>query len=429
MAALNRSASGSLLYQRSSSMNKSETSETTPLAEEILVRQSSQDRMILRAESQWGGASTSPNPAMWYRNAILAFVGTLVVVAVVCAPSFTTSSMPGEPLPSPETEADKWAHASRALPFHLFVRNTFGSNTFGSNKFLVTNEGPDVQYHRGPILTGDKKGTLKVHVLFYGDFSRTQKATVQSFLTSFTTPKASKTFPTVAGWWAITKGFRNLKKLPVAQNVILGTVVHDWKYSLKKFLNQNDIEKLIVTNLKKGLALDPNGLYVVLTSADVSVQGFCSSQCGTHSSIAASAATNKVKLPYAWVGNSAKFCGGYCAWPFFKPLPGSGPDVPPLNPPNGDAGIDGLIINVASVIAGATTNPYGGGYYQGYESDPLEIAGVCGGIYGPYSYPGYPGELLKDSKGTSFNVYGVRRRKFLVPWIFNPATKQCAGQL
>lgn len=424
MAALNRSASGSLVYQRSSSINKSESSETTPLAEEILVRQSSQERMM-RAESLRGVSSPSgTTTTTWYRNAILACVGTLLVVAVVCVPSFGSPSMAGEPVPRAETEADKWEHASRALPFHLFVKSTIKTS-----KFLVTDQGPDVKYHRGPILTGDKTGTLKVHVLFYGAFTLTQKATVHSFLSSFTTPKPSKKYPTVAGWWSIVKGFRNLKKWPVAPNVVLGTVVHDWKYSLKKSLNQANIAQLVVTNLKKGLALDPNGLYLVLTSADVSVQGFCSSQCGAHSSIKPSAATNKLKLPYAWVGNSAKFCGGYCAWPFFKPIPGSGPDAPPLKAPNGDPGIDGLIINVASVIAGAATNPFGGGYYQGEALDPLEIAGVCGGIYGPYSYPGYPGDLLKDSKGSSFNMYGVRGRKYLVPWIFNPATKQCAGQL
>lgn len=425
MAALIRSASGSLLYQRSSSMNKSESSETTPFAEEILVRQSSQERMA-RSDSQFGAASSGQAiPAMWYRNAVLAFVGTLVVVGVVCAPSFGSSSgMQGEPMPAPATEADKWAHASRALPFHLFVKSTLG----GNKKFLVVDQGPDVKYHRGTILTGDRKATLKVHVVFYGEFSRTQKAIVHSFLSSFTTPKASPKFPTVAGWWAIMKGYRNTKKWPVAPNVVLGTVVHDWKYSLTKSLKQTDIEKLIVSNLKKGLALDPNGLYLVLTAKDVSVQGFCSSQCGTHSSVTGSAATNKFKLPYAWVGNAEKFCGGYCAWPFFKPLPGSGPDVPPLKAPNGDGGVDGMIINIASMIAGATTNPFGNGYYQGDALDPLEAAGVCGGIYGPYSYPGYPGELLKDSKGTSFNMYGARRRKFLVPWIFNPATKKCAGQ-
>ncbi|KAG0600025.1 hypothetical protein M758_11G001300 [Ceratodon purpureus] len=424
MDALDRSASGGHLYQRSSSMSKTEASETTPLAETILVRQSSmsQERSN-RSEPEWAAERPAQNnTAMWYRNAVLAFVGTLVVVGVVCAPSFANPGTPGEPLPAPATEADKWAHASRALPFHLFVRGTFGSS-----KFLVTDQGPDVKYHKGPILTGDRKATLKIHVLFYGSFTRTQKATILSFLSSFQSPKPSRRFPTVAGWWAIMKGFRNTRKWPVAPNVVLGTQVHDWKYSLKKSLKQADIEKLVVSSLKKGLALDPAGLYVVLTSADVAVQGFCSSQCGTHSSMR-SAATKKMKLPYAWVGNSAKFCGGYCAWPFFKPLPGTGPNVPPLKAPNGDAGIDGMIINMASMISGAVTNPYGSGYFQGDPRDPLEVAGVCGGEYGPNSYPGYPGDLLKDSKGASFNMYGANRRKFLVPWIFNPAKKQCAGQ-
>lgn len=404
-------------------MSKTEASETTPLAEEILVRQSSISlERGSRSEPEWGAERPQSNTAMWYRNAVLAFVGTLVVVGVVCAPSFANPRMRGEPLPPPATAADRWQHASRALPFHLFVKKTLGSG-----KFLVTDEGPNPTYHKGPILTGNK-GTLKIHVVFYGAFTRNQKATILSFLSSFETPKASKRFPAVSGWWAITKAYRNTKKVPVAQNVLLGTVVHDWRYSLKKTLNQEQVASLVVSSLKKGLALDPYGLYIVLTSADVAVQGFCSSQCGTHSSIPSSAATKKAKLPYIWVGNSAKFCGGYCAWPFFKPIPGSGPDVPPLKSPNGDAGIDGLIINTAFLIAGAATNPWGNGYFQGDPQDPLDIAGVCGGEYGPNSYPGYPGDLLKDSHGASFNVYGANRRKFLVPWIYDPPTQQCAGQ-
>lgn len=343
----------------------------------------------------------------------------LIALFVVAAVAETSSANPNA---TPEN--DKWVHASRALPFHLLVKSTLNINS----KFLVVDQGPDVRYHNGPILTGDRRSTLKLHVVFYGAWSRGQKAIIQSFLSSFSAPKAAKRFPTVQGWWAITRGFRNTRKLSVAPWVVLGTQVHDWKYSLGKSLRQTDIEKLVVSSLKKGLALDPSGLYIVLTSQDVSVQGFCSSLCGTHSVIPAQTLTRRNKLPYVWVGNAAKFCGGYCAWPFFKPLPGTGPDMPPLRSPNGDAGVDGMIVNIGSMIAGATTNPYGRGYFQGDPRDPLEVAGVCAGIFGANSFPGVPGDLLKDSRGASFNVYGANRRKFLVPWMYSPRTKQCAGQ-
>lgn len=164
--------------------------------------------------------------------------------------------------------------------------------------------------------------------------------------------------------------------------------------------------------------------------ADVQVQGFCSSQCGTHLYTFPSQATQTHVLPYAWVGDSAQQCPGYCAWPFAKAMAGTGPDVPPLKAPSGDVGVDGMIINIASLLVGAATNPYATAYFQGDASDPLEAAGVCGGIYGAGAYPGYAGQLLKDSKsGGSFNAYGVGGHEFLLPWVFNPVTKKCAGQV
>lgn len=424
MAALDRSASGSL-YQRSSSMSKTETSDTTPLGEAILVKQASQSRDRMRASPERTSSprSEGASAGVWYRNIIIGLVGTLLVVAVVTWPSFGSPAIPGEPVPAPATEEDKWESASRALPFHLYIRNAVGRS-----KFLVTDLVPDVTYHRGPILTGDNRKVLKVHVIFYGAFTRAQKSIVTSFLQSFTAPKSSRSFPTVASWWAIVTKYKNSRGASVAPTVTLGTQVHDWKYSLTKSLKQGDMEKIVTSSLKKGLALDPAGVYLVLTSDDVNVQGFCSSQCGTHSSIRPSPLTRKTRLPYVWVGNSAKMCGGYCAWPFFKAAYGAGPQTSALKSPNGDAGIDGMLINVAAMLAGTATNPYGNGYFQGDARDPLEIAGVCAGIYGKNSYPGYPGELLKDSRGASFNMYGANRRKFFLPWVWNLSKKECAGQ-
>uniref|UniRef100_A0A7I4CBM7 Neprosin domain-containing protein n=1 Tax=Physcomitrium patens TaxID=3218 RepID=A0A7I4CBM7_PHYPA len=267
------------------------------------------------------------NNAVRYRAAADILLFALIVVAAVAeAPSAD---------PNATSEEDRWVHASRALPFHLFVKSTLHVNS----KFLVVDQAPDVKYHNGPILTGDRRSTLKVHVVFYGSWSRAQKAIIQSFLSSFSAPKAARNFPTVQGWWAITRGFKNTRKVSVAPYVVLGSQVHDWKYSL-----------------------------------------------------------------------------------------GTGFDVPPLKSPNGDAGVDGMIINIGAMIAGAATNPYGRGYFQGDPADPLEVAGVCAGIYGANSFPGMPGDLLKDSRGASFNVYGANRRKFLVPWMYSPRTKQCAGQ-
>jgi len=129
-------------------------------------------------------------------------------------------------------------------------------------------------------------------------------------------------------------------------------------------------------------------------------------------------------LPYAWVGNSASQCPGQCAWPFHQPM--YGPQTSPLVAPNGDVGIDGMIINIATVVAGAATNPFNTGYFQGDAAAPLEAVSACPGIYGKGAYPGFPGELLMDkTSGASYNARGVNGRTFLLPAMWDPATKSC----
>ncbi|KAJ6709515.1 PROTEIN EXORDIUM-LIKE 5 [Salix koriyanagi] len=81
------------------------------------------------------------------------------------------------------------------------------------------------------------------------------------------------------------------------------------------------------------------------------------------------------KFAYIWAGNSETQCPGQCAWPFHQPI--YGPQSPPLVAPNNDVGLDGMIINLASLLAGTATNPYGNGYFQGPKEAPLEAASAC----------------------------------------------------
>ncbi|CAD6339782.1 unnamed protein product [Miscanthus lutarioriparius] len=119
-------------------------------------------------------------------------------------------------------------------------------------------------------------------------------------------------------------------------------------------------------------------------------------------------------------------CPGQCAWPFHQPA--YGPQAPPpLVPPSGDAGMDGVVISVASMVAGAVTNPFGDGFYQGDSAAPLEAATACEGVYGKGAYPGYAGQLLVDAAtGASYNAHGARGRKYLLPALFDPDTSACS---
>ncbi|KAI8004354.1 Protein EXORDIUM [Camellia lanceoleosa] len=169
-----------------------------------------------------------------------------------------------------------------------------------------------------------------------------------------------------------------------------------------------------------------NAISVVLTASDVTVDGFCSSWCGTHgSSKSAQVKGKNYKFAYIWVGNSEKLCPGQCAWPFHQPI--YGPQTPPLVAPNNDVGLDGMVTNLASLLAGTATNPFGNGYYQGPASAPLEAASACPGVYGNGAYPGYGGDLLVDpTTGASYNAHADNGRKYLLPALYDPATSSCS---
>ncbi|XWS23912.1 hypothetical protein CRYUN_Cryun28dG0056500 [Craigia yunnanensis] len=196
--------------------------------------------------------------------------------------------------------------------------------------------------------------------------------------------------------------------------IVLAYQVTDRNCSLGKILKKYQISKLA-----RRVHSKPGGLTLVHTAKDVAVEGFRTSNCGFHSSNA------KEKSVFIWVGNSVTQCPGQCAWPFHQPI--YGPQNAPLGAPNGDVGVDGLIINIASLLARAVTNPYGNGYFLGSDGAQLEAASACPGVYGKEAYPGYAGELLVDrTTGTSYNAHGLNGRKYLLPALFDPVTSQCS---
>ncbi|XP_044510605.1 protein EXORDIUM-like 2 [Mangifera indica] len=269
---------------------------------------------------------------------------------------------------------------------------------------LVEQQPLVLQYHNGPLLNGN----VSVNLVWYGNFSPAQRSVIVDFLNSLSSDKAPK--PSVSSWWQTTEAYKGGRR-----SVVVGNQIVDEKYSLGKLLTA---EQLIALSSKAGGI--NNAVNVLLTSADVAVDGFCMSRCGTHGS----GQNKKGKFAYAWVGNSMSQCPGQCAWPFHQPI--YGPQTPPLVAPNGDVGVDGMIINLATVLAGMVTNPFNNGYFQGPADAPLEAVSACTGIFGKGAYPGYPGQVLVDkTTGASYNANGLNGRKYLVPAMWDPRTNTC----
>jgi hypothetical protein len=219
--------------------------------------------------------------------------------------------------------------------------------------------------------------------------------------------------PSVASWWQTTENYKG-----GSSNLVLGTQILDENFSLGKSLTTSQIVDLASKAPTKG------SINVVLTAADVLVDGFCVSSCGSHGSGLSGPKDAQSKFAYAWVGNSVSQCPGQCAWPFHQPI--YGPQTPPLGAPNGDVGVDGMAINLATVLAGTVTDPFDSGYFQGPATAPLEAVTACPGIFGSGAYPGYTGSVLMDkATGASYNAQGINGHKYLLPAMWDPKTSTC----
>ncbi|KAA8528296.1 hypothetical protein F0562_035651 [Nyssa sinensis] len=359
------------------------------------------DGMVINLASLLAGTATSP-------------FGNGFFQGPASAPLEAASACPG-------------VYAKNAYPGYagdLLVDPSTGAsyNAHGTNARRLTESTQDqpqllFKYHNGTLLNGK----ISINLIWYGKFKPSQKAIVSDFITSLSS-SPSQSQPSVATWWKTIEKYYHLAdaKKPASLSLSIGKQKLDETYSLGKSLTQKQIIQLA----SKGEQI--NAINVVLTSSDVIVDRFCSSRCGTHGSSKSALVKGKnYKFAYIWVGNSETQCPGYCAWPFHQPI--YGPQSPPLVAPNNDVGLDGMVINLASLLAGTATNPFGNGFFQGPAGAPLEAASACPGVYAKNAYPGYAGDLLVDpTTGASYNAHGANGRKYLLPAIYDPSTSTCS---
>jgi hypothetical protein len=115
------------------------------------------------------------------------------------------------------------------------------------------------------------------------------------------------------------------------------------------------------------LPKDTNGIYFVLTSADVTASsGFCTQYCGwhTHGTI------NGKDIKYAFIGNPDR-CPSACE--------------AQTNSPNGNAGADGMASIIAHELEEATTDPDLNAWY---DNRGQENADKCAWTFGTLSTAG-----------------------------------------
>lgn len=183
-----------------------------------------------------------------------------------------------------------------------------------------------INYHNGPVMLG----ATNVYYIWYGNWSGN---TATSILPDLITGLSGSPY------YNINTTYYNSSLVHVTNATAIKPSVTD-NYSHGTALADADVTAVVSSAITSGaLPADPNGVYFVLTSADVNeTSGFCTSYCGwhTHGTIAGQ------DIKYSFVGNPDR-CPSACE--------------AQTTGPNGNAGADGMASVISHELEEAVTDP------------------------------------------------------------------------
>ncbi len=241
-----------------------------------------------------------------------------------------------------------------------------GYNNFNNSNYISGGS----YYGPGPVMTGVKH----IYYIWYGNWSGN---TAPSILVRFAQALGSSKYMNILSTYTNFNGQR------MTNLVTLSGQTYD-NYSQGTLLTDSGVEAVGANAIHSGqLPMDANGVYFVLTSADVMqgtpyylgapaskgyigyggyVSGFCNQYCGWHSDGLMMGATD---IKYAFVGD-----GDAC-----QAIVGYNSCYTQTTSPNGNAGADGMASVIAHEFEESATDPvigygwngedwWGGGGYE-----------------------------------------------------------------
>jgi hypothetical protein len=197
-----------------------------------------------------------------------------------------------------------------------------------------------IYYHNGPVMSG----TVNMYYIWYGNWPA--ENTASTILSDFGNNIGNNSdYFNINQTYSPTPG-------AITGSVLLIKQTSD-AYSMGKDLSDAKIQAIVANAINNNaLPKDPNGVYFVLTSADVTAtSGFCSRYCGWHTYFTLSGTVIK----YSFVGNPDR-CPSACSTQ--------------TTSPNGNAGADGMASIIAHELEEAVTDPQLNAWYdrRGYEN-------------------------------------------------------------
>jgi hypothetical protein len=218
--------------------------------------------------------------------------------------------------------------------------------------------GSGISYHGGPLMLNGPGGGVNVYVIWYGNWSGNSATTI---LTDFLQNEGGSPY------YRINTTYYNGSGTHVANSITYAGTATD-NYSQGTSLSDAQIQAVVSSAISShALPQDSNGLYFVLTSADVTASsGFCTQYCGwhTHGTISG------IDIKYAFVGNPDR-CPSACE--------------AQSTSPNGNPGADGMASVIAHELEEAVSDPDLNAWY---DTRGAENADKCAWTFGAtYTLP------------------------------------------
>ncbi len=223
-----------------------------------------------------------------------------------------------------------------------------------------------ILYHNGPVLAGQSN----VYMIWYGCWNNTcgfaGDTASQFILADFMSSLG------YSPYFQINSTYPNSSGAAPSGGLLFGGSAVDTTYSHGVELTAADIQGIISDQiLGSQLPLDPSGIYLVLSSADVSsnATGFCIPNAPPHHGYGTVLGSF---FHYGFVGNPMR-CPTVGAAQFISS------DGSRLPTPDGNLGADAMASMIARVLNEIVTDPRGSGWFDRYG---LENADKCDGTFG-----------------------------------------------